>query len=385
MKNIKILIVFLFLLLFTSGCWNYQELNDYAIITGISIDKKDGQYKVSALISNGKKVDESQTQINVISGEGITIFNALKDASLKSPKELYISHLSVVLLSEEVAKDGVSDIFDYLLRDPQSHQNFFVLVVKDKPAIEGLTILSPLSDYPSQNITMMIETSQKLQGRIANDNFNSIIKNFVEPGINIMMNSIVIEGNAEEGKSQENQQNSIANAAPKLDSLALFKGNKFVGWATQKESVGINLLMGNISYFYVNTPCNNGYAVTVSDNYKINYKVEKKKITINAQAEGYITEVNCDINLQKVEEIKKLEKETIKEMKKYMDLAIAKAKQLETDVFGFGSMINKKFPNYFKSIKDWDKAFLELEFDINIEFQYRGKGTLGNSLEGFIN
>ena len=46
----KIVISLLFLLL--TGCWNYKELNNYSIVTGIAIDKLQEEYEVSVLIAN---------------------------------------------------------------------------------------------------------------------------------------------------------------------------------------------------------------------------------------------------------------------------------------------------------------------------------------------
>ena len=154
----------LFIIFLITGCWNYQELNEYAIVTGMAIDFKDDKYEVSFLIANGNKSAEGeQTKTSLLSGEGITIYNAIKDISLASPKELYISHLSVVIVSEEVAREGITNILDYLLREPQSHQNFYLLVSKDTKASDILSILSPLSDYPSQNIASNISNTSKLQ------------------------------------------------------------------------------------------------------------------------------------------------------------------------------------------------------------------------------
>ena len=99
-----------------TGCWNYQELNEYAIVTGMAVDIKDNKYEVSFLIANGNKSEQEQTKTSLISGEGETIYNAIKDISLSSPKELYVSHLSVVIISEEVASKGISNLLDYLLR-----------------------------------------------------------------------------------------------------------------------------------------------------------------------------------------------------------------------------------------------------------------------------
>lgn len=50
----KIIIVLSFCF-FLTGCWNYRELSDLSISTGISIDKEGDEYKVGMLISNAQK------------------------------------------------------------------------------------------------------------------------------------------------------------------------------------------------------------------------------------------------------------------------------------------------------------------------------------------
>ena len=53
--KIKIFLI-LFLCFLTSGCWNYNELDDFAIVTGMGIDEYEDGYKVSLVISKGKKI-----------------------------------------------------------------------------------------------------------------------------------------------------------------------------------------------------------------------------------------------------------------------------------------------------------------------------------------
>ena len=49
----KILLIPIILLL--TGCWNYNELNNLAICTGIAIDKNENNYEITFLVSNAKK------------------------------------------------------------------------------------------------------------------------------------------------------------------------------------------------------------------------------------------------------------------------------------------------------------------------------------------
>ena len=67
-------------------------------------------------------------------------------------------------------------------------------------------------------------------------------------------------------------------------------------------------------------------------------------------------------------------------MKEYINRAIDKAKSLKTDIFGYGNMIYKKYPNYFNSIDNWDEVFPNLKIDINVQFTLAHKGSLEQSI-----
>lgn len=375
----KIIIIVCFLLL--TGCWNYRELNEYAIVTGMAVDLEDDKYKLSFLIANGNKNETQQAQTSILTGTGKSIYDAFKDISLMSPKELYISHLSIVIISEDVAQQGISNLIDYLMRDPQSHQNFYLIVSKDSAASDVLAILSPLADYPSQNITSNVATSEKLQGKISDASFNLFITKYLETGFEPILNSVIIVGNTEKGQTTESQEKAKQDAYTKLDTIALFKNDKLIGWANQDESVGIDMVLGEISTLYYNIPCKTEYAVTVSNDYSVNYEIKKNKIIIMADAKGSLMEVGCDIDLENEKEIKKLERKVEEKMKEYMENAISLAQTYKTDVFGFGNLYYKKYPKEYNNIKDWNDYFSNLDIEVKTSFKYTSKGTLEQSID----
>ena len=115
----KKIIFSLFILLCIAGCWNYKELNEYSIVTGISIDKIDSGYKVSVLISNvpkgnnGTDNSSSNSEIVVYEGDGESIYEAIKNIGLISPKELYLNSFYILVRSDEVAYDGIVPVLDF--------------------------------------------------------------------------------------------------------------------------------------------------------------------------------------------------------------------------------------------------------------------------------
>lgn len=376
----KLFISFL-LFIITTGCWNYKELNDYALVTGMAIDYKNNKYEVSLLIANGNKQEENKAQITVSSAKGKTIYEALKNISLSTPKEIYISHLSVIVISEDIARKGLDSILDLLIRETQSHQNFYVVIAKDSLAKDILSILDPLSEYPSQNITSSIKNTEQNQGRITDASFNTFLGKILEKGIEPVANSIILIGDEKEGTSIEKQESSKLRNYTKLDNLAIFKEDKLVAWATEKESIGINLLLNNINTFYLNIPCNEKNLVLISNKYKLKNIIEKDKITINIKSEGFINENACNIDFNNTKEVKKIEKKAENMINEYTNLAIAKAKKYKTDIFGFGNQIYHKYPKYYKEINDWNEIFPKLEIKINVDYKIKNIGASRKSIK----
>ena len=252
MKKVILSLIILFCL---TGCWNYKELNDYSIVSGVAIDKEDDEYELSVLISNSPKnssdsTNSSESQVVVYNGKGESIFSALKQIGLISPKELYFGSFSVLVMSEEVAKDGVNNVIDFFVRYPNARKNFYVVLSKDTKAKDTLKIMTPLSSFPSQKITDNVKSTTELQGIISSINFNDLLSTILSDGVEATINCIEVEGDEEEGSSEENTKSSEPKAYTKLGNLGIFKDDKLVDWANRDESLGINIINGKIKEMF---------------------------------------------------------------------------------------------------------------------------------------
>ena len=83
----------LFLIIFlATGCWNYTELNELAIVKGVSVDFEENKYVVNYMISNASSEKgsskESSPQTALIEGKGQTISDAISEIKLISPKKI---------------------------------------------------------------------------------------------------------------------------------------------------------------------------------------------------------------------------------------------------------------------------------------------------------
>lgn len=385
----KKIIISLFILFLLGGCYNYKELNDYALATGMAIDYENNKYKVSFLISNSpKNSTESDTQFQTVvySGKGKSIFEAVKNIGLISPKQLYIGHLSVVIVSEEAAKKGLYKSLEFLLTDAQSKKDFFVVLAKDTKAANILKITTPLADFPSQEIADNIESTDDLQASVTAVDFNKLLYQLINKGTNPVLNGIKIIGSVKKGEKQSNLEKSSLNSYIKIDTLGLFKDDKFIDWTTKNESRGINIINNNITEMYINLKCKDGNIVVNTEHIKTEANINKKGIIdINVKGKGILNELTCNINIEDKNEIKKIEKKVNKKINKLIKEALVKAQENKTDIFGFGMKYKQNYPKDYKIIKDWDEYFSHSKYKVKTNITIEDTGSLQQSIERIAN
>lgn len=386
----KKVIISLLIMFCVTGCWNYRELNEYSIVTGIAVDKKDNEYEVSVLISNAPKSSSDNTsgesQIVVYSGKGNSVFEALKDIGLISPNELYLNSFSIFVISEDVARDGIDSIIDFFLRYSSSRNKFSVIVSKGDKAKDTLKILTHLTNFPSQGISDNIKATSNLQGTITTMNFDELTSIILRDGINPVINSVYIVGDVKDGSSTKNLETSSPKSYVKIGNFAIFKGDKLVDWATHDESLGINMINGKISEMYLNVDYNDGYIVidttSFSSTVKTSVKDNKPIVDIDLNGEARIIEVNGDINLQDSKVIEKLQDKCNKLIKSNAKKAINLAIKNKTDIFGFGLNFYENHPKFFEKVKDeWENNLGEIKINIKSKLVLKNKVSSKNSLE----
>lgn len=391
MKKIKIFLFLLTALLLT-GCGNYRELNDLAITTGIAFDIKDDQYIVSYMIANSNKAEtdskDSETKITVYEGKGNTISSAYMDLNSKNPKIPYISHLEVVIISEDLAKRGTLEALDFLMRNPESRKEFYIVLSKNVEAGTLLKTLAPLESFPSQNIAEIIKSNKDDQSTIVMQKYSDVIANLIDEGIEPIINGIELDGNKEEGQMQESLEKSTPSATIKIDTIGIFKKDKLLGWSTHDETVGINIINNSAGFVLLETKCDDKYMTSTLKDIKtkpmITFENNIPKIKLEIKADGAILEMQCKRNLEETKVMKELENEFDKKLKNIIDETLYMAqKKYKSDIFGFGNYIYKNNLKKWNIIKDrWDnEIFPEITIDTEIKINLNNKGSLEQSLK----
>ena len=100
--------------LFLSGCYNYLELNNIAVVSMLAIDYDDG-YKITAEIRENEK--NKLNKSIVYNSEGETLDLALKNMSLSLNKVLYLVNIECIIITDNIVKDKLGNTLDYITRE----------------------------------------------------------------------------------------------------------------------------------------------------------------------------------------------------------------------------------------------------------------------------
>ncbi|MDN4106424.1 Ger(x)C family spore germination protein [Paenibacillus polymyxa] len=380
-----------FFLLVLNGCWSRKELNEMAFTVAMGFDKSDDHYMVSIQVVNpsgaaSKKGGGNEAPIVTYSTEGTSVFEALRKTTTKSPRKLYLSHMRVIVISEEVAKEGIGKVLDFLSRDHDMRTDFFIVVTKDATAQEILKTLTLLEKVPANTMFASLESSSKAWAVTGEVTLDNLISDITNEGKEPVLTGIKLYGEKEIAGSKENVERIDKTAFLRYEGLAALKKDKLIGWLNEDESKGYNYIQNKVKSTVGYVSCPDGGSVTmevIHTKSKVKGKAEKgkPKVEIQLQLEANVGEVQCSIDLTNEKTIRDLEMRSAEKIKDFMTQAIRKAqKKYKTDIFGFGNAIHRDNPKLWNKIKkDWDEEFVDMDVEVNVNFKIRGLGTISNS------
>lgn len=394
----KKVLIFILIALIFNGFKDAREVNYMAIVSSIGIDVTDeNEYIITAEVFNTKKNDSSSSKSNpeiiTYESKANSVHKALRDMVKKSPNKLYLGHLDLVMLSENAAKEDVTEAVDFFIRDNEGSSDFMVVITKDTTPQEILNSNSKVNSSIAKELTEIIKTTYKYVGSATDyllvDNLDMIL----DDGRATVMSAISFDDENEiSSKENDNESNSNddnENLTPKFKSenIAYFKSRSFCGYLDENESIVYNLLKNKLqnTILTIGEGENLLVAEITTANSKLSPKYENDNfiVDIDVNIEADITEVGDKVRYEvndKIDEYKaKLEEEITK---KISDALYNYQNKYKEDIVGYGSLFYKYLPKEYLKVKDkfYNEYFQKVKSNItvNVEFPLEG----GNMTRG---
>ncbi|MDF2715847.1 MAG: spore gernimation protein GerC [Paenibacillus sp.] len=379
-----------------AGCWNRKELNDLGIMLGIAIDKVGEQYQIAAqvVVPEGvasQKNTGATSPVTIFKATAPTLQSAFRKLTETSPRKIYGAHIRVLVLGEPLAREGIADAIDLLVRDHEIRSDFYVTVAKGAPAEDVLKILTTLEKIPANKLFKSLDVSAKVWAPTTTVTLGQLLEKLLGEGENAVLTGVQIIGNAEDGEKKRNTEEVEPAAVLRFSGLAVLRKDKLIGWLNDKESKGYNYITDQVKSTAAYLECPDGGLLTLETlqthtDIKGRMAEGEPVIEIKLVTESQISEAACGIDLTDEQTIRMLESTQERNNIKLMENAVSVVKsKFKTDIFGFGQAIYRADPKAWKLLKsDWGKRFADLKVVYDAKVYIRKVGMTNEPLHSMI-
>lgn len=376
-KSAFLFTIIIAMVLSMTGCWNRRELNTIAIVMGVGIDKGKKAEEIemttqivdTSSMKSGSKDGESgdsSAYLN-LTAKGTNVIEIFRGYTHEISRKLYLAHNQMIVFGNDYAKDGVHDCLDFFMRDHEARLtvNIFVAkgdakdIFKAKPELAKI----PIADI-ARRLDIQSATSETASLSVMDlmSHLSSKTYSAVAPLVEI----------------QQNGDKKIAV----VSGGAVFKKDKVVGELDKKETRGFLWVDDKVKSGIVRVDLKGEHAdiEIIKSKSKVSAKINKDgtiQVKIKVDKTGSISNQTGPENFATPENIKLLENEEEKVIKKEIEGTIQKAQELDADIFGFGEMIHKNHSKEWKKLEgDWDNIFKNINIDIEVKSTISSAGRL---------
>ena len=356
----KLIILFLCLFIIT-GCSNYHEINDLAIVSAIGIEKDQEKFKVTLeLYKEVKEGNSAKEESLSITGSGKTIDEAINNSSLMSETLLYFSHVQAIVIDYSYAKYGINEMMDYLSRNTDfSFVSYVVVSEEDKKPSDILSKKEKLdNEIIGKAIANLFNTTEQNNSIYVANKYYNFLTQYVNKRQDVYLPIIKVE-----------------DKKLKLSEMVLFKDDKLIEKLDMSDTETFSLLTNNTDSLFYKVKHNDSNIVLRIYEGKTKYKIRNGKIVIDINITSDIDEINGNADTMDEEVIKKIETSLEKNIKENVNKLIGKLKYSDCDSLGLQDLV---YDMYGKKESDW-KNF---KIDVKVKNNITKKGLLMNPVRG---
>jgi germination protein, Ger(x)C family len=387
MKIKKALQILLILsMVFITGCWNSKEVNNIAISVCMGIDKIDNGYMLTVQIINPKVIASKKTvnesPVILYTDTGSDLFEIMRKLTTQCPRKIYSSHMRMVVFGEEVAREGIQDIIDYLARDHDFRTDFYFIVAKDTTAKSVLSTLTRLEAIPGIEMYNSLKASEKNWAPTKSIRIVELINSIAADGKNPVITGIEVTDGANNSDSVDVLKQTGSIKKLKYTYLGAFKKDKLIGWLNENESKGYNYMVGNVKstvgYVYVDNKKITIEVLKTKSDIKVSMEKDKPVVEVKIKITCSVSAVDGDFDVTKEENLNKINKEVSEKTKLVCEKVLEKAQgEFKADIFGFGEAIHRQYPALWAELKDnWNEEFISLPVNIKVETETKRLGQI---------
>lgn len=367
---------------FVSGCWDRKEIENRGYVLGVAIDNatpeknraKDEflyapqsaggrKYRVTMELPKfrkpeGGKEQSSAQQHLLWSGEGESMLAITRAINTKTYFGMFYEDIQSIVISEEVAKEGIGDFIDFFLRDAEIRRNvrFFVTPGRAEDVLKAKLQVEEVNSTFIAKLTRNVDRSPYFARAAQLGDIAGAIRSkrsFLIPNVLIDEKEVKLTGAAVFDKQQRmiGELDEFEVNGTELLNKKLKQGVIVVKNPAAPSKVAVyELYEADIKI------------VPILEGSDIRFKLEAKFIgTLGENAETKQDALDPVF-------VSAVEKAVADEYTRLVNKAYLKQQKLGVEVCGLGKLIYNKYPQYWKANKDrWEEEiFPRSTIDVKI-------------------
>lgn len=381
----KICIVICSLFVLT-GCWDKKELSEIKVVAGMAIDiGEDAKFKVTVEALNAAELNTQTSGGNapslVESLEGNTLSDVVHQFNQYYSDTLIFSHMKLLVIGEEIATKGITEFLDYIERDRELRDDFNIIIARGNKAGDILKVTNQFRKSSSLKIAPQLDNLLAEWGGDTDTRINDFISDLSLEGKESVLSAVRIKGDIEKGASIENLNKVVPDAMVVVDSLAVFKGDKVVGFLPIEDTRNYLWVRNALKQTTFEVTCHqkDNSAVRIiqtTTDVKTKWENGKPAIKVKINAEGFLEGTQCYPDVDKIDTFVKYEKLVNKQASKQILESIQIMQQeYQSDIYGFGEAMRRQDYHEFMKIKDnWDEEFSKAKVEVDFDLTLRRAG-----------
>lgn len=376
-KFIISLVLALVLVFSLSGCWNYMDINQLFVVEGFALDKdmETGEYMLTYELQKAKSGAESELSVRVATARGVTIYQAIRNAIHEIGSKLYWGHASVCIIGKNAADDGIAAIMDTISRATEIKPSILICYSEVEKLEDIFGVEDEIHDSIAQHMTDLFEDSFS-SGKFITAPMIEIVRNITSESPAFLLPNFEIEEHGEE-------------KALMVKGSAVFAEDKFIGMLDEIESRSVNIFKKQVEKEYIIALSNSAFPQASIEVIESMIKFEpliennKPRINIDLDIKSRLTEIQVSevLNLDNIEHglVSSFEELLIQQLGAVISRAQTKEK---VDYLGFNEYFFASHPDFWKSMPGtWNDEFLSMDYDIKVNIEILGRGSIREPLE----
>lgn len=392
----KRIIVMLFMFMFLTGCYDKKEIDDYAYVVAIGVDKKDDEkYKFTVSVANpnviGEAKEKAEGALSNITVEATDFFSAVEIANYNLSKKVNLSHTKLIVFSKSLAQKGLKPFCDSFVRELKIRPATLVAISED--ASSYLENLKPILEINPEKYFKEIfdeDNANFLESATLSEFFyasNQKERNIVLPVVNV-----IDDKKDNKGEEKTYNQNDVeltklpikSNNKSMITGIGFFMSDKLIATGTYAEDIFhsfISKKTKKTSYTVNVEESNDNIVVSMTHFKKPQIKVKCEdvpKISVKLFVDCevvYLPEgISKEKNSQKISQIVK------EDIKKNVKIYLEKtSKELKCDIDNFSKYAKGNFLNYDRWYKyNWNEKYKDALFFVDADVNVVKFGILEN-------